>query len=740
MGSTLTAIMPDNKNGQKGSVTDFPIQSSKKLEANLVFPSDPRSSYISDYYRPSGDFPYNPDPLASANRYDIYDEMRHDDQVKSAISFKKDLIIGSGWNIKCEVPEISEAIEKNLREKLARSFEDCLRDILSNFEYGFSLTEVLFRHGEDGLIEVKDLKTRPPHTFEFYLDTKGDVEKIIQNADTGVLDFKPDYFLHHIYQPEFGNPYGQSDLRAAHQAWKAKKFFFRMWAIYVERFASPTVIGEYPENFDSSKTARLQAIMNTIQNSTNLIVPEGTKIDFKMPNRDSSNVYENAINLLNTMIARAILMPDLLGVSGEQTSGGSYSLGQTQFELFMTLVKREQQSLSRVITKKIVQPIVKANWGDYPAEFEFRQHSKEDALESLKVWSEATRARIWKTDTSEIKHFLETLKFPSDHEIEISEPTQPNPNFPGFPGNEEKGQKPGEAEEEEKDEDEEKEESDSSPIKMFREKTTYEKLINFQQIDDFLASQDEKAFKKLKPAAKDIYIDYINQIRERNLLNRFKPELINELTVRFQKPMNQEFKFFMRDTYTESYNEAQKDLLPKSSMKFATEEELLPEEFIEVIDAEAFKLVGDYSIQVPKKMRDRLMQGIKNGVNERDLLKQLKELGESETDKWLKTVIRTKSTEMYNRARKSYWDNDDIAKQMVVAYQYSAILDNRTSEVCRSLDGKIFDKGEYATTVNPPLHFNCRSVLVPITKFEEYKLDKEISLEKLKGMGGNLIV
>lgn len=727
-----------HSNGKVKEELFYQAVTSNNLEANAVFPEDPKSSYISSYFPDSFDFPYNPDPLASANNYKIYDEMKHDDQVKAAMSFKKDQIVSSGWQIKCDVPEIVERLESNLKESLSSSFEDSLRDVLSAFEYGFSLTEPVYKKASDGLIELKDLKTRPPHTFEFHLNSYGDVEKVTQNADIGSIDFEPNYFLHYIYQPEFGNPFGKSDLRAAHQAWKAKKFFFRFWAIYVERFAAPTIIGEYPNEFDPSKVARLQSVLNTIQNSTVAIVPEGTKIDFKLVNRDSSNIYENGITLLNTMIARAILMPDLLGVSGSQTKGGSYALGDTQFQLFMGIIKREQEALARKITLKILKPLVKANWGDYPVEFQFKPHSKDDAMEALKIWVEATKVGKWKPDEDEIKHFLESIKFPVSEKIEIVDEPTAQPGFGPF-GKPSMAPKNGNNLNT-KEQAEEEELFDKLETRIYRELTSYEKQLNFKEIERNLDLTEERALRKIKSAAKDIYIDFIDQIKDKRLLTRFKPEAINELSLRFQKPMNIEFRTFMKETFQSSFNQAQKEIFPKMAKKFQMEEERLPEEFLDIIEAESFKLVGDYSVNISNKMRNKLVQGIKNGVNERDLLKELRELGEEETDKWLKTVIRTKTTEMFNRGRKSFFDNDEFAKQIIEAYQFSAVMDDRTSEICRSLDGKVYEKGEFINHIVPPLHFNCRSLLVPITKFEDYEVDKSPSLDSLKDKGGNLIV
>lgn len=62
------------------------------------------------------------------------------------------------------------------------------------------------------------------------------------------------------------------------------------------------------------------------------------------------------------------------------------------------------------------------------------------------------------------------------------------------------------------------------------------------------------------------------------------------------------------------------------------------------------------------------------------------------------------------------------ANQSIInGYQYNAILDERTSDICRSLSGGVFIEGhpeisdlEYKYI--PPLHWRCRSFITPITK------------------------
>jgi len=81
----------------------------------------------------------------------------------------------------------------------------------------------------------------------------------------------------------------------------------------------------------------------------------------------------------------------------------------------------------------------------------------------------------------------------------------------------------------------------------------------------------------------------------------------------------------------------------------------------------------------------------------------------------------------------TYKENDDIIKGV----QYVATLDSKTTEVCMSLDGQVFDINEGP---RPPMHFNCRSTTIPITKsFKELGIPlKEIPEGERRAMNGQV--
>ena len=73
-------------------------------------------------------------------------------------------------------------------------------------------------------------------------------------------------------------------------------------------------------------------------------------------------------------------------------------------------------------------------------------------------------------------------------------------------------------------------------------------------------------------------------------------------------------------------------------------------------------------------------------------------------------IARTSVQHIATQAREAVWDaNADIIEQV----EFVAVLDGRTSAICRGLSGKKFDLGKGP---RPPLHMACRSLVVPVLR------------------------
>lgn len=85
-------------------------------------------------------------------------------------------------------------------------------------------------------------------------------------------------------------------------------------------------------------------------------------------------------------------------------------------------------------------------------------------------------------------------------------------------------------------------------------------------------------------------------------------------------------------------------------------------------------------------------------------------------------LVRTETTCVANMAELYGYQELDIDE-----YEFSACLDNRTSDLCRELDGKVFKRNSAQAGVNlPPMHPFCRSTTLPVLPIEE-DLDNELA-------------
>lgn len=88
---------------------------------------------------------------------------------------------------------------------------------------------------------------------------------------------------------------------------------------------------------------------------------------------------------------------------------------------------------------------------------------------------------------------------------------------------------------------------------------------------------------------------------------------------------------------------------------------------------------------------------------------------------YLDTLARTNLFEAMNEARFAEFTDPAVA-DFVEGLEYSAILDDRTTHICESLDEARYrtDNEGIWDKYRPPNHYNCRSLLIPITTLDDW--------------------
>jgi SPP1 gp7 family putative phage head morphogenesis protein len=162
---------------------------------------------------------------------------------------------------------------------------------------------------------------------------------------------------------------------------------------------------------------------------------------------------------------------------------------------------------------------------------------------------------------------------------------------------------------------------------------------------------------------------------------------------------------------------------------------VLPEEARKFIRQNAYEIGVITEETVINRIRKELEQGLDEGLPPKEMTARVKDtVGTWMSDWHAQTIARTETGKYYNAGRLARW-TDPETNGFVEALQYDAILDTRTTEVCRHLDGRIISIENQATIseFTPPNHFQCRSTWLPVTRYEEWEDDFDTSVQPEKG-------
>lgn len=103
------------------------------------------------------------------------------------------------------------------------------------------------------------------------------------------------------------------------------------------------------------------------------------------------------------------------------------------------------------------------------------------------------------------------------------------------------------------------------------------------------------------------------------------------------------------------------------------------------------------------------------------VVKQMSERFVNRSRADIKRIVRTEGTRINNEAMMKTFDDSKLYDE----YEYVAVIDRKTSDVCKDLDGEIFKLKDREVGINfPPMHVNCRSsfsVVIPDDYVDRYE-------------------
>lgn len=219
------------------------------------------------------------------------------------------------------------------------------------------------------------------------------------------------------------------------------------------------------------------------------------------------------------------------------------------------------------------------------------------------------------------------------------------------------------------------------------------KDINFEKYKEIKLELETLAMKSRISRLESLIVQ-TNQV-----INKQKFEEEKEVANRVREIYKTTFKSVQADIGLKGVN----TILPLKQIERAIQYPWSGENFSERIWRNRDKL--------SRVLKTEITQSLIQGVNPQKLNKRIREQmgsGYKETQR----LVRTELNYALNEATKIAYEEDEIEE-----YEFLAEVDNRTSVICKELNGHIFKVKDAVVGVNyPPMHPNCRSTTIPVIK------------------------
>jgi SPP1 gp7 family putative phage head morphogenesis protein len=140
------------------------------------------------------------------------------------------------------------------------------------------------------------------------------------------------------------------------------------------------------------------------------------------------------------------------------------------------------------------------------------------------------------------------------------------------------------------------------------------------------------------------------------------------------------------------------------------------------------RIWGDHRPQLVQKLNKDFTQAIIRGDAPNKIISQIsKEFDVAKSR--AANLIQTESAYFASISTRDAFKETGIEK-----YEILATLDNRTSEICQEMDGKVFSMSEYEVGITaPPFHNFCRTTYIPIVDDDLAQGETRIAKDNLKG-------
>lgn len=286
-----------------------------------------------------------------------YERMLHDESVAAALDLlvhNTRMKIGDYVHPDSEITSFVNANFEHLEEGLPQVLNKLLRNL---FAYGYAVGELVW-DATDKLM-LKKIIVLDSSAISFVLEGNKNGGKNIGAVKYRTLEDEvviPIWKCILLQRDRGTDGFGRSILRRAYRAYKFKEILFKYWAVAMERYAAPILYGR-----TSGDPEKMANVLKDVWRNGVVAVYETDNVGVIEPKHNVGETFQQVIEYANTLIFRALLIPQLLV---KQENVGAYSLAKVHLEVFDRYITEEAKQVADVFIDQVVARILEYNFSN----------------------------------------------------------------------------------------------------------------------------------------------------------------------------------------------------------------------------------------------------------------------------------------------------------------------------------------------------------------------------------------
>lgn len=650
---------------------------------------------------------------------DVINKIMTDIDIASAIQKLERAVSGRKLVPIAKKTELKE-LEKEIQERFSGiKFNRIINHLITARYYGYSCFEIVYKKdfSIDTLIPISA-------EYIYYRDKKWKLrigtEEIVLNRDKFLLSI-------HKWNP--AKPEGTSIFECCHQTFLDKDMYVKQLRGLASEYGDIIIVYPFDINMNEEEKEELRKNVENLHGKKSIGVPVvfsenfdlGKTVEFIKLSDLDPKIYTELENREKEKLVQNILGSTLTIDNGGGT--GSYSLGEIHKEGFDEVV----EEICKFVTDSLFQLLeIDSKYHGYnPKDFEFtleKIFTEEEKIAREKQQEELKTVKLDNLQKLSSTGYKVTAEYISEHlgislESLIEKPEQIYANGIGAEFSKKKL--------------DDLFEKNKEKVLMFEESIS----TGMKDFTETVTKQLKEKFKEIKNINDlESFSFDLTELKEKMIIAYLKG-YIDEL----ENPL-MEFSSDEKDPFNLPFSKAIDWFIKKFPILYDHLDDVTKK-----VNETFFYIKRSLELETTRTLYNNLLDNLSNGGTLKDWLEASKTIldktGLGDSPWYLELVYRNNMQSSYNAGA---FYNQELNKKNKPYGLYDAIDDERTSEICQILNGKVYPLDHpFWNRYLPPNHHGCRSKRITLSKeeLEEYGLtvSKTVTKEikELKNKMGN---